>query len=585
MVFVYVYATLTFLETLRVFMAQNPIAPTPSDAIKNVEKVTETVNTDQTNTPSVELPKPKEAKPTKTPAPKKTGGSGGLTALNALLFAGILTSPLWKPAFYQSSVGQSLSRFWSANITPTGVGNVTISTGGSLTAESLSATYPSRAELQAVQDDLNKRLDETDTRLTAVEKQVQNPSKEGGIGGIAAAISNLTDNSDAPENTTEATPAPAGSLEKLQQDVNMLQSSLVLLQQKPNAEDALSSLPSYQLQLQAVARNTETLGEIKKQVDETLTSIDSRLEQSSVAGEALRSITTRLDRAEVELAALNAVKTEDKKTVASLKAQIGGLKKSIDNQTNYSPERFHLALSSSELLVRLAGSEPFEESLAIAIAQSRHDESALGTVKNLEPYAKTGVKTKAILHQEFKDTFADRIYRASQGGSGESWQDQVRYQLAEVISIRKETAGNSSTSGDPTTDILIAIDAALEKGDLIASLREANKLKGLASKAAEPWVDALQARIAVDKIAADLRNYLLVIPSEDEPETESGAAEKATDTADKSKDDIVTLEPLFKDTEASKEALTEGDKTEPKSDAPAEATSHTDSAPPEHSAP
>jgi len=240
------------------------------------------------------------------------------------------------------------------------------------------------------------------------------------------------------------------------------------------------------------------LGGLIRQLD----GVSRRLDQAIAAGgdpEAFADITARLDalegRAPATPSADIVLLTE---RLASLEAatEAAAAETSAAVKSSGSRAEAALALSAIESATRRgAGFEPDYRALRNALP-------ANDQIKRLAPYV-TGVTTLAALQAEFPKVRAAVLAAAApEKTSGRlSWIDRT---FGDAVSVRPSGGKHSKA-----TQALEAAAAALETGDLAASVKALAGLEGDAARAAEDWTRRANRRITLEEALEDVRLSLI----------------------------------------------------------------------------
>lgn len=202
--------------------------------------------------------------------------------------------------------------------------------------------------------------------------------------------------------------------------------------------------------------------------------------------------------------------------VAPLAAQIQALSSRLDQidarlaqlahdeaSNAQSPQRV-LMVALASLGNAIASSRPFAAELASveALGQSRSGWAA--ALQPLEPAAKAGIPSTALLAQRFSSDVAPAILRAEATAPSQP-QDLGAAMLARLrslIIIRRVDGSGVGTS--PTDQAVAQAQAALNKGDLAGAVGALKALSGAAAVAAQPWVKDAQQRLDAEQTVAKL---------------------------------------------------------------------------------
>jgi hypothetical protein len=168
-----------------------------------------------------------------------------------------------------------------------------------------------------------------------------------------------------------------------------------------------------------------------------------------------------------------------------------------------SPERV-LMVALASLGNALAGSRPFAAELASVEALGQKRSGWAAALQPLEPAAKTGIPSTAILAQRFSSDVAPAILRAevTAPSDQQSLGQAVLARLRGLIVIRRVDGSGTGTS--PTDRAAAQAQAVLDKGDLAGAVKALNALSGASASAAQPWLADAQSRLDAEQTIAKL---------------------------------------------------------------------------------
>lgn len=199
----------------------------------------------------------------------------------------------------------------------------------------------------------------------------------------------------------------------------------------------------------------------------------------------VQQLSTRLDQIDKQLAQL----THDEATNAE------------------SPQRV-LMVSLASLGNAVASSRPFAAELASveALGQSRSGWAA--ALQPLDPVAKTGIPSTAVLAQRFTSDVAPAILRAEAASptGKKSLGEAMLARLRGLIVIRRIDSHGVGTN--PTDQAVAAAQAALDKDDLTGAVKALDALSGAPAAAAQPWLADAEQRLAAEQTIAKLTQDL-----------------------------------------------------------------------------
>jgi hypothetical protein len=189
--------------------------------------------------------------------------------------------------------------------------------------------------------------------------------------------------------------------------------------------------------------------------------------------------------------------------VQKLSARIDALEaKAAASSRQDDPQDAEKLAAVADLRAVLSGSGPYADELD-ALRALGPDPALL---KPLEASAKTGIPDRALLAQQFRAETAPAIGAASAAAPAaepEDFSDRVLARLESLVTIRRVDG-----SGSPSNPALRDTEAALEKGDLDAALAALKPLSGKEAQAAQPFVAAVEARLAAEHAAAYLARQI-----------------------------------------------------------------------------
>ncbi|MCO6184870.1 COG4223 family protein [Rhizobium sp. L1K21] len=152
------------------------------------------------------------------------------------------------------------------------------------------------------------------------------------------------------------------------------------------------------------------------------------------------------------------------------------------------------AIASAGLKAAIDRGGPFETELATLKTVAPDDPA----VAELQPFAASGIPTRATLIKAFPDV-ADRMIAATQpADQSQSLTDRLMSSALSVIKVRPV----GDVQGDSTEAIVARIEEKLQNGDLQAAATEWNNLPDAAKAAGEDFKNSLDARIKVEQLVS-----------------------------------------------------------------------------------
>lgn len=183
-------------------------------------------------------------------------------------------------------------------------------------------------------------------------------------------------------------------------------------------------------------------------------------------------------------------KSEDE--IASLANRLVNLEKKVGEPRD--DVEVARAIASAGLKAAIDRGGPFTTELATLKTVAANDP----VVAELEPYAATGIPSRATLIKDFP-AVADRMIDATrQPDSSESLTDRLMNSALSVIKVRPV----GDVEGDSTGAIVARIEEKLQNGDLEAASKEWDTLPDAAKAAGEDFKKSLDARIKVEQLVS-----------------------------------------------------------------------------------
>jgi hypothetical protein len=241
-----------------------------------------------------------------------------------------------------------------------------------------------------------------------------------------------------------------------------------------------------------------------------LQAVSSRLgaiEHASAAGRETTPVdlAATLQLVETRLAALEAqiARSADRDTLIAVQDRLTRLEKDTAGAILH---RAAAVLAVANLARAVESGSPLDQELG-ALRILTPDDPALSA---LEPLA-AGVPSFAKLAAAFPEAAraalqADAVSQAGQNPVGRLWANMRR-----LVSVRRlgEVEGNTNA------DRLARAQADLDRTDLSAAVAEMSGVAGPAAQAVEPWLESANARMAAERVIADMNRRVaqdLVLP-------------------------------------------------------------------------
>ena len=170
-----------------------------------------------------------------------------------------------------------------------------------------------------------------------------------------------------------------------------------------------------------------------------------------------------------------------------------------------------LVLAIGHLRETLNSSDPFVQSLGAVRALGGDDPDIMRGIKDLAPFAKTGIQTMNMLRRDY-DTVAEKIRAAApkvaSGGMAKSAFDKVLDQMSSLVSIRK--MGSEGLESIATSLVDTAM-VQLDQDDLGGAIVTLSALSGPEAAAAAPWLVKAQSRLAAETTLSRLHVFVVSI--------------------------------------------------------------------------
>ena len=155
-----------------------------------------------------------------------------------------------------------------------------------------------------------------------------------------------------------------------------------------------------------------------------------------------------------------------------------------------------------------ANGQPFVQELANLRATSPD----LPEIATLARYAATGADTRDVLKTRLTGDAA-RIIEADREAHAKNWAQRLWLHIADLVSIRR--VGHAK--GRSTDAVIARAEAATASGDIEQALKEMNALDAPARAAANDWIAAATARIALDAALKRLAAHVLAMMTTPQP--------------------------------------------------------------------
>jgi hypothetical protein len=261
-------------------------------------------------------------------------------------------------------------------------------------------------------------------------------------------------------------------LEVLETALNTVKSEVEAAIPLAEGSAAKASLEELSAELGRLEENRETLDSLKQRI--------SRLEEVGAASGA--------DGNETLSAA-----------VADISQRLGALEVTKSQGETPDTGAQAVVLAVGQLREALGRSQPYTGELQALKAVLGDNAEMAGAVGALDLYADTGIPTLVTLRRRF-EAIAGEIVRSAAARKGEDWVERTVNRLMSLVSVRRVGNGGANT----VDGIVARTEAYLEGANLMAAVKEAEALGGLAAKAVAPWLGDARARLAAEKALTTL---------------------------------------------------------------------------------
>jgi hypothetical protein len=344
--------------------------------------------------------------------------------------------------------------------------------------------------------DLSTRLTSLEEQLSTLSLAAENGDDSGPIPQMAALTTKIAEleqklqtelakartagvPQDVDARVTEAETAAVAAksdTERLDRDLSGLKTNTTRLDERVEALKVQADRLAESLKLlqEADAKTTANLSELKRDLTTELGTVA----KPEDINQAVTPFTTRVDELEQQLARLEKLEAEGRanarKVVTSL--ELANMKRILDN------------------------GEPFETELKQVKSVAGHD----AQLSNLDPYASTGVPSVNQLQQQFTALIPE-LMAAAKGEDDSSLLERFVNQAKSVVRVRKVAVDPNDSSVEA---VIARMENALKAGDLEQVLKTSDKLPEASKAAANPWLDKVKARHAVNAAMASLEQDL-----------------------------------------------------------------------------
>jgi hypothetical protein len=186
-------------------------------------------------------------------------------------------------------------------------------------------------------------------------------------------------------------------------------------------------------------------------------------------------------------------------TVLRLSERLDAAEASLRQLSQRRGDAEALLLAVGQLRQAVDSARPFDLELRAVRALAARLPDAARAIDSIAPFATKGIPTRTELTERF-ERLAPLIVRGSLGPDGDGWWPETVQRLASLISIRRI---DGDAAGDSVPASVTRAEAAIKAGRLDRALEELSGLQGRPQETARPWIEAAQARTAVDRVLAE----------------------------------------------------------------------------------
>ena len=154
-------------------------------------------------------------------------------------------------------------------------------------------------------------------------------------------------------------------------------------------------------------------------------------------------------------------------------------------------------LSVAQLRPALESDAPFSFELATLRSIAADDTEIRKTLETIAEFSESGVPTVPQLRSAFV-RLANEIMLREIVDSNRGWFDRLMLSVASTLHLHAVTRGLET--GDPSAQIVMRAQTALQEGDLTGAIAALGALSGRPAELAKPWIKAANARIAAIRV-------------------------------------------------------------------------------------
>ncbi|MEQ8968495.1 MAG: uroporphyrinogen-III synthase, partial [Azospirillaceae bacterium] len=339
------------------------------------------------------------------------------------------------------------------------------------------------------------RVATLEDRLAALEDQVatlaEAPAESPADGALADRVAALEDAVAAlPEAAPgDATPGDAGTAGEPGAGAEAAEALAELEAQVGELQGAVEALSATE------TVSPEALDSLSARLDEFAARLDDRLAAMTETVEAARADQTAAEAAQANRIGALAARMDDlARRIDDLDGRVSEVAATTEELSTTDAGAQALVLATGQLRDSLT-SGAFVDALTRVRALAEEDPEIAEAVAAIEPYAGTGIPTRAELTARYP-TVAREIRAAASADSSGDFVDRTLGALRGVVTIRRE---DGEITGDDPASVTARAGARLERDDLAGAVEALSALEGAAAVAAEGWMADAEARLSAER--------------------------------------------------------------------------------------
>ncbi|MEE8393459.1 MAG: hypothetical protein V3R66_03880 [Rhodospirillales bacterium] len=311
---------------------------------------------------------------------------------------------------------------------------------------------------------------------------------------LGARVNDVSERIKALEAKTAANLKDGNVIQDLIDERNSFAESLNGLMNKLQSLE--EDLKSVKLMVEATAPPLDAAN-----ANQSLQRLAERFEKIEKSGETLENILQRMNKFEegISVSQVGQAAKNDHLSAAidEISERVGAFeKKEIKTAPKGAPK---IILSVGQLREALRVSAPFSKELAALKTMAGDGSEISRSLKNIEPYASSGVPTLDSLSRRFAEV-ALLIDGPPLAAPGEGWLGRAMNRLSSLISVRRV---------DSQSDTAITqAGKRLKEGNLAAAVQAIGKFASTSPKVSA-WLDDARARLTVEQSIAALHVFAI----------------------------------------------------------------------------